>query len=325
MTKEDPMRMHRTLALGAATLALVLSACAPGEGSSPTPAVTGTQPAATDGQAGELPTVTVGSAGFYEAALVGEIYAQALEAAGFTVERQLEIGERPNVQAALTSGEVNLVPEYLGGLGSYLEAEVSADPEETYDNLVEALGELDLVALDYSPGTDADGFVVRQETADELGLATMSDLAEVADELVWGLAPGCPDNPVCGPGLEEVYGIDIAELETETLTPCSTEMAEALNNSAIDVAQVCTTQPDIARFNFVLLEDDGGLQPAQNIVPVLSADLFDQAGAEIAAALDPVSALLTTEELTNLGVEVAVNQTSFADAADTWLSDNGLK
>jgi osmoprotectant transport system substrate-binding protein len=325
MTKEDPMRIHRTLALGAATLALVLSACAPGEGSSPTPAETGSQPAATDAGTGELPAITVGSAGFYEAALVGEIYAQALENAGFTVERQLEIGERPNVQSALTAGEVDLVPEYLGGLGSYLEAEVSSDADATYDNLVEALGEMELVALEYSPGTDADGFVVRQETAEELELATMSDLAEVADQLVWGLAPACPENPVCGPGLEEVYGIDIAELETETLTPCSTEMAEALNNSAIDVAQVCTTQPDIARFNFVLLEDDGGLQPAQNLVPVLSQELFDQAGDEIAAALNPVTELLTTEELTNLGVEVAVDQTSYADAADAWLSDNGLK
>lgn len=322
------MRMHRTLALGAAMLALVLSACAPGEGSDQSPTPTGadpTGPAATDGGTGDRPTVIVGSAGFYEAALVGEIYAQALEAEGFTVQRRLEIGERPNVQSALTSGEVNLVPEYLGGLGSYLEAEVSSDADETYENLQTALEELDLVVLEYSPGTDADGFVVRQETADELELETMSDLAEVADQLVWGLAPACPENPVCGPGLQDVYGIDISELETETLTPCSTEMAEALNNNAIDVAQVCTTQPDIARFNFVLLEDDGGLQPAQNIVPVLTRELHDAAGDEIASILNAVTELLTTEELTNLGVEVAVDQVSYADAADGWLQDNGLK
>jgi osmoprotectant transport system substrate-binding protein len=311
------MRMHRTLALGAVTLALVMGACAPGEESTSTPA-------ATDGEPTERPTVIVGSAGFYEAALVGEIYAQALEAAGFTVQRRLEIGERPNVQAALTSEEVNLVPEYLGGLGSYLEADVSSDADETFDAMQEALQKQGLVALDYTPGTDADGFVVRQETADELGLTTMSDLAEVADQLVWGLAPACPDNEVCGPGLNRVYGIDIAELETETLTPCSTEMAEALNNSAIDVAQVCTTQPDIARFNFVLLEDDQGLQPAQNIAPVMTQELLDAGGDELASTLNAVSALLTTEELTNLGVEVAVNQTSYRDAAAQWLSDNGL-
>ena len=308
------MRIHRTLALGAAGLALALSACSPGGGgSSPSP----------DAGSEERPTVIVGSAGFYEAALVAEIYAQALEANGYTVERQLEIGERPNVQAALTSGEVNLVPEYLGGLGSYLEAEVSSDADATHAALQEALAEQDLVAFDYSPGTDADGFVVRSETAEDLGLETMSDIAEVADQLVWGIAPGCPDNPVCGPGLNEVYGIDINAIETETLAPCSAEIAEALDNSAIDVAQVCTTQPDIVRFNFVLLEDDKGLQPAQNIVPVARQDLVD-AAPDLEEILNGVTELLTTEELTNLGVEVAVDQVSYEDAARQWLEDNGL-
>lgn len=312
------MRIHRTLALGAATLAMIVSACSPGEGGNGS-SVTPSAPSAV-----EKPTVTVGSAGFYEAALIGEIYAQALEGAGYEVERRLEIGERPNVQSALASGEVDLVPEYLGGLGAYLEADISSDPDATRDALQEALTEEGLVALDYSPGTDADGFVVRQETADELGLATMSDLAGAAAQLVWGLPPACPDNPVCGPGLEAVYGIDISTLATETLTPCSTEMAEALNNGAIDVAQVCTTQPDIARFNFVLLEDDKGLQPAQNIVPVATEELLDAAPDDFEATLNAVTALLTTEELTNLGVEVAVNQTSYEDAAADWLADNGL-
>ena len=309
------MRIHRTLALGAAGLALVLSACSSGGG--------GSSPSAGAGDE-ERPTVIVGSAGFYEAALVAEIYAQALEANGYTVERQLEIGERPNVQAALTSGEVNLVPEYLGGLGSYLEAEVSSDADATHAALQEALAEQGLVAFDYSPGTDADGFVVRSETAEDLGLETMSDLAEVADQLVWGIAPGCPDNPVCGPGLNEVYGIDISAIETETLAPCSPEIAEALDNSAIDVAQVCTTQPDIVRFNFVLLEDDQALQPAQNIVPVARQELVDAAPDDLEEILNAVTELLTTEELTNLGVEVAVNQVSYEDAARQWLEDNGL-
>lgn len=307
------MRTHRTLALGAASLVLVLSACSSGGGGSSAAA-----------SAEAKPIVTVGSAGFYEAALVAEIYAQALEANGYTVERQLEIGERPVVQAALTSGEVNLVPEYLGGLGSYLEAEVSSDADATLEAVQAALAEQGLVALDYSPGTDADGFVVRSETAEDLGLVTMSDLAAVADQLVWGIAPGCPDNPVCGPGLNEVYGIDISAIETETLAPCSTEIAQALDSSAIDVAQVCTTQPDIVRFNFVLLEDDLGLQPAQNIVPVARQDLVDAAPADFEEILNAVTALLTTEELTNLGVEVAVDQVSFEDAARAWLEENGL-
>lgn len=309
------MRTNRTLALGAAGLALLVSACSPGGGGQTS------DPAAS---ADPKPTVTIGSAGFYEAALVAEIYAQALEANGYEVERRLEIGERPNVQAALASGEVNLVPEYLGGLGAHLGVEVSSDADATYDAVQAALAEQGLVAFDYSPGTDADGFVVRSETAEDFGLETMSDLAEVADQLVWGIAPACADNPNCGPGLNEVYGIDIATLETETLSPCSTEMAQALDNGAIDVAQVCTTQPDILRFNFVLLQDDQGLQPAQNILPVARAELVDAAAADFEQTLNAVSALLTTEELTELGVEVAVEQVSYEDAAAQWLEDNGL-
>ena len=310
------MRIHRTLALGAATLVLVLSACSSGEGGSPSGA-------ASEPATGDLPEISIGSAAFPEAALVAEIYAQALEANGFTVERHLELGERDAVRAAFDAGEIDLAPDYIGGLASLLEAEVSPDAEATHAGMIAALEALGQTAFDYSPGTDADGFVVRQETADELGLVTMSDLAEVARDLVWGLAPGCPDNPVCGPGLNEVYGIDISTLDTESLTPCSAEIAEALNADAIQVAQVCTTQAEIASFNFVLLEDDGGLAPAQNIAPVLTQELADAGGDQLAGVLNAVSELLTTEELTNLNLQIA-DQESFEDIASQWLTDNAL-
>ena len=308
------MRMHRKLALGAATLALVLSACSSGEGESPSSAAS---------QQADLPEVSMGSAGFPEAALVAEIYAQALEAQGFTVERHLELGERPAVRAAFDSGDINIAPDYLGGLGSLLESEVSSDADATHDALVTALEEIGQTALDFSPGTDADGFAVRQETADEFSLVNMTDLAGVADQLVWGLATGCPDNPVCGPALNDVYGIDISALDTESLNPCSPEIAEALNNSAIDVAQVCTTQAEIAAFNFVLMDDDGGMAPAQNLLPVMTQDLADAGGDTLANALNAVTELLTTEELTNLNQQIA-EQESYEDIASQWLSDNAL-
>ena len=308
------MRMHRTLALGAASLALIVSACTPGEGGSPSSEAS---------QAANLPTISVGSAGFSEAALVGEIYAQALEAQGFTVDRNLELGERDAVRAAIDGGDINLYPDYLGGLAGFLELVPTSDAEATQADIATALEPLGQTILDFSPGTDADGFAVRQETADELSLATMSDLAGATD-LVWGLAPGCPDNPLCGPGLNDVYGIDINTLETESLAPCSAEMAEALNSAAIDVAQVCTTQAEIASFNFVLLEDDQGLAPAQNIAAVLTQELADAGGDSLATTLNAVTELLTTEELTNLNLLIAEQQ-SFEDIADQWLSDNGLK
>jgi osmoprotectant transport system substrate-binding protein len=309
------MRNSRTLALGATLLALLVSACTSGGDGSPS--ADGTQSA-------DLPSISIGSAGFPEAALVAEIYAQALESNGFTVERHLELGERPAVRAAFDGEEINLAPDYLGGLASLLEAEVTADPEETHANLVAALEPLGQTALDYSPGTDVDGFAVRQETAEELDLENMSDLAGVADQLIWGLASGCPENDLCGPGLNEVYGIDIGTLDTESLDPCGGEIAQALNEGAIDVAQVCTTQAEIAQFNFTVMTDDLGLAPAQNIAPILTQELADAGGDALADALNAVSELLTTEELTNLNLLIA-DQQSYEDIADQWLTDNGLK
>jgi osmoprotectant transport system substrate-binding protein len=227
------------------------------------------------------------------------------------------------VRAAFDAGEINLAPDYVGGLAAFLELELTSDADAVHAALLPALEELGQTAFDYSPGTDADGFAVRQETADELGLTTMSDLAEVAGDLVWGLATGCPENPICGPGLLDVYGIDISAIDVEALSPCSPEIAEALNSGAIGVAQVCTTQAEIASFNFVVMEDDKGLMPAQNLLPVLTQEVADAGGDDLAAILNSVTELLTTEELINLNLSIA-EQESYEDIASQWLSDNGL-
>jgi osmoprotectant transport system substrate-binding protein len=309
------MRRYRTLALGAASLVLVLSACSPGGSGSPSGSA-----------AAEKPIVKVGSAGFWEAAVVGEMYAQALAAKGYTVEQHLEIGERPAVHAALEAGDINLIPEYLGGLGGQGLGikDLSPDPQTALDNMQSALADKGWVTFDFSPGTDADGFAVRQETADLYKLKTMSDVAKVADKLTWGVAEGCPTNPVCGIGLKDKYGIDLAALDVVSLSPCSTDIATALNDSAIDIAQVCTTQPEISSMNFVLLDDDQHLQPAQNMVPLATKELADAASADFAETLNAITAKLTTEALTKLGESIVVKHEEIADVATQFLKDNGL-
>ncbi len=314
------MRTNRTLVLGAALLALVMSACSPGEGGSSAAPSTGGE-----SQAAELPTITIGSAGFYESAIVAEIWAQALEAAGFTIERQLELGARDVTHPALVDGELDLMPEYLGGyLAVTFEGEPTPDVDATLEALRTELEAVGLVAFDPTPGTDADGFAVRSETATELGLENMSDLAEVAGDLSWGVAQECGENPNCGPGLERVYGIDFASLDVQTLDACTTAIAEALNASNIDVAQVCTTQPEIIAFNLVLLEDDLGLAPAQNLVPVVRQEIVDEAGDLLETTLNSVSELLTTEALTELGVAIVIDGGSYDEVAAQWLEDNGF-
>lgn len=311
------MRKNRTLALGAVVLALVMSACAPGEGGSSSPGASASAPAVGG-------TVSIGSQGFYESQLMAEIYAQALEAAGYTVERNLAIGTREETWPALSSGQIDLMPEYIGSLTSFLEGEASGDSDETYAAMVELIEAEGLTALDFTEAQDQNAFVVRSETAEEFGLATMSDLADVATDLVWGLPPECETNPLCAGALEESYGIPFADLEIEPLAACDAPIATALNDGVVDVAELCSTQPDIERFGFVRLEDDMLTQPAENIAPIISQEKLDELGDGFAEILNAISAEMTTEDLTSLGVQVAVDQRDVAEVAAEWLTDKGL-
>jgi Periplasmic glycine betaine/choline-binding (lipo)protein of an ABC-type transport system (osmoprotectant binding protein) len=310
------MRIGRKLALGASLLALLVSACTTGGGSSTSP--TGGSPATSK------PKIVVGSADFYESALVAEIYAQALEAKGYTVERKLNVGARQATNAALKSGDLNLMPEYIGSEARELKATATGDPVATAANLKAALKPLGLTVLDIAPGQDQNGFVVRQETADQYSLKTVSDLAKVADKVKWGLPGECSTNPSCGPALKTAYGIDIGKLRVTKLDACSAAMATALSSSNIDVAELCTTQPDIEKFNLVLLEDDKQSQAADNMAPVVRQDLLDKAPSDFADTLNAISAKLTTDTLTKLGVKVAVDHQKPEDVAKQFLADSGL-
>ena len=235
------------------------------------------------------------------------------------------------MHAALVGSCVDFVPEYIGSLLACLRLqhalaaapEPTGDPAETFEALQGRLAEIDLRALGYTPAQDQNAFVVRADTAEEYGLETMSDLAEVADQLTWGLPPECEGNPVCGAGLEEVYGIDIAQLEVQELAACDAPIAIALNEGEVHVGQLCSTQPDIDRFGFVVLEDDRGLQPAENIAPVLRNEVLE-ASPELEEILNPVSEQMTTDELRALGVRVAVEQEDIPDVAADWLRSRGL-
>lgn len=314
------MRRFRMLALGASVLALMVSACTAGGGGS-----TSASASASASQAAK-PKIIVGSANFPESAIVAEIYAQALEKKGYTVDRKLNLGARTLTNDALKSGQINLMPEYLGYEAAELKANATGDPAATLVALKAALDPLGLTALDYAPGTDQNGFAVRKETADQMSLKTMSDAAKVANQLKWGLPPECGTNAGCGQALKDKYGIDVngSGFQWVKLAPCSAQIAAALNSKNIDVGEVCTTQSDIARFNFVLLDDDKQSQVAGNLVPVLTKDLATSGGSDLADVLNAVSAKLTTEALTQMAVKSDVDKQKVEDIAAAFLSDNGL-
>jgi osmoprotectant transport system substrate-binding protein len=302
-----------------AALALLISACQPGGSVSPS------QSSGSPSTPAELPTAVIGSADFDEAAVVAEIYAQALEAAGFTVERNLYTGPRETTLPALETGELNLMPEYIGSLLSVgFEGTATGDPAETFAALQEELGGVGLVAFDYAPGADQNAFAVTSETAESLDIASLTDAAAVAGDLTWGLPPECETRPTCGAGLQELYGIDIASITVENIAPCSPAMAEALNTGAVKIGLLCSTQPEIITYNLVVLEDDQQLQPADNMAPVLTQELADAGGDLLETTLNDISMALTTDDLTELYYSVAVDAQDIADVAQTWLEDNGL-
>ncbi|CAN5825471.1 ABC transporter substrate-binding protein [soil metagenome] len=322
------MRRFRMLALGASLLVLA-GACGTGGGSPTTQPSPATSPAGSTG-------IRIGSAGFYESALVAEIYAQVLEANGYSVDRQLEIGPRTVTFPALESGQFDMMPEYIGSTLEYVVqddgdpgGEASNDTQATLSSLQARLNERGLTVLGPTTAQDYDAFVMRPSTAESLGISQMSDLAEHAQELTWGVPPECATNPLCAGQLEDPYGIDFASLEVIELGACGGEIAAALGTAAegaVDIGLMCSTQPDIARFGLLLLEDDQGVTPAQNLAPIFRNEWLEAAGGAqaLAAILDPVSAELTTEDLTELNVRVGLDQEDFEVVAREWLEEQGM-
>ena len=287
----------------------------------------------------EEPAIVVGSDGFYESVLAAEIWAQALESAGYEIDRAgLAIGTRATRIEAFEAGQIDLMAEYVGnGLEFFTDAEgaadnvaaieVSGNPEVDAGSLeqVYALRGFDVSALGLSTGQDQNAAVVRPETAEQYDLSTMSDLAAVQGDLRWGLPPECSSNPGCKLALE-TYGVTYPPENLSELGACGAEIAGALEGDAIDLAWLCSTQPIIGQNGWIVLEDDLQTQPPGNLVPIINNEVADQldGGADaIAAILDPISAELTTDVLTELGVRIAVDQEDIEDVAAEFLAGLG--
>jgi osmoprotectant transport system substrate-binding protein len=266
--------------------------------------------------------LTVAAANYAESNILAQIYGQALEAADIDEDISIEenFGTRPTLLAGFEDGEVGLSPEYVGGLLNELEGPdtATADTAENVALLNDALAGEDLVAFEPSEAQDVDALAVTQETADELGLETYTDLAAVAGQLTLGAPAECAEFPACIPGLRDTYGIEFGNfLPLDPGEP----VFEALSNGDIDVARVFSTDAVIAENDWVVLVDDQGLNPAQNVIPVARSE-FDTP--EIADVVNAVSAVLTTEELTELNRKVISDKEDPEDVAADFLAENDL-
>jgi len=275
------------------------------------------------GATGETGTIVVGSKNFTEQLILGEMYAQLLEENGFDVERVLNLGGTAVAHEALLAGEIDLYPEYTGtGLLAILEMETMSDPDEVFDIVSEEyLAQFDLVWLDQAPMNNSNALAVTREFSEERNITTISELVEIADELKLAAVPDFEERPDGLVGLNEVYG----DFEFEEILVLDPGLKyQAFLNGDAEVVLAFGTDGQVAGYDLVVLEDDGGLWPPYHVAPVIRQERLD-ASPQVADILNELAPLLTSEIVADLNWLVDGDEAMEpADVARDFLIENGL-
>ena len=272
---------------------------------------------------GDLKTITVGSADFTESKIIAEIYAQALEANGFSITRQFGIGSRETYIPAVQDHSIDLIPEYTGNLLQYFDAESTATtPDTVLLALFKALPG-DLSILYPSPAEDKDTLAVTEETAQRWNLTSIADLATRSPEVKVGGPSEFQTRQTGLVGLKQKYGLDIAPANFIAISDGGgPATVQALTGGTVTAANIFSTSPAIEQSNLVVLEDPENVFLAANVVPLVASQKMSS---DLKTVLDAVSAKLTTEALIELNTSVEGNQGIDPDeAAEKWIADNGF-
>jgi osmoprotectant transport system substrate-binding protein len=263
----------------------------------------------------------VGSQDYYSNEIIAETYAQALEAAGYPVERQLRIGQREAYMPEIEAGDIDLFPEYTGPALQHWQPKPTARlADAVYAELQEAVPE-NLRVLDQSPATDQDAYVVTREFADRWDLTTIADLAKVAEPLTLGGNSEGETRPNGPRGLKDKYGVEVKFTPIEDGGgPLTVKALKALKDNDVQLAIIYTADPSIQKNDLVVLEDPEGLFLASNVVPVASDDINDEA----AALINEISGVMTAEELVALNARSVDEKLPAATIAKDWLTAKSL-
>jgi osmoprotectant transport system substrate-binding protein len=265
--------------------------------------------------------ITVGSADFPESTLLGEIYAQALEARGANVTRRFGLGAREVYFPAAERGEVTLVPEYTNSLLSFVvrpDAPTATNVSEQVDALRAALP-ANLTVLTPSTAEDKDVIVCRRDVSDRYQLKTLSDLATVSGDIVLGAAPEFEERSPFGvAGLRDILGAEFKEFKP---LGKGQQIVDALAAGEIQCGNLFSTNSYIRSNDLVTMQDDQVIVPNEAVIPLIAKD---KATADVQAVLDAVSSTLDTNQLADLMVHVEQDGDAPADVAAGWLDANGL-
>lgn len=315
MTKFSLIGRTAVAATVAAALALTLAACGSDSGDS--------DKGSTDQPGKGKPAVTMGTKDFAEQFLLGELYAQALRAKGFKVDLKRNIGASEVIDKALTSGKIDLYPEYTGVIYSNKElANLGDHPKSadvTYEGAKKWEAKRGYTMLERTPFQDADGFATTKAYATKNGLKTIDDMKKVKS-FTYG---GPPENGTRYQGvigLKEAYGlnqVDFKPLKTGT-------QYQALDQGQVDSIAIFTTDGQLAGGKYSVLTDTKGIFGYQNVAPVVNDKVLKKEGSGFADALNAVSKLLTTDAIIAMNKSVQVDQKDPADVAKAFLKANKL-
>jgi osmoprotectant transport system substrate-binding protein len=281
------------------------------------------------GDAGDQGNVVLGSQDFPEGLIMTSMYQLLLENAGYTVSTKT-VTTRDVYLGELENGAVDIAPEYLGGLADFLNTEINGpdaepvttpDVQESLDALTQLAGQEGITVLDPAEAAAANAFFVTQEYAEQNDLQTLSDLGVLGQPIKLAAAPDCEGRTDCQAGLENVYGINISEIVPTGYATAQT--FDAVLSGEVELGQTGTTDGTLESQGLMFLEDDQNIQPAQNLIPAVNADFYEQ-NEGVADILNPLMETLSTEDLIELNSQVSVERQKPEDAAQAYLEGEGL-
>jgi osmoprotectant transport system substrate-binding protein len=321
------MSTRRTIPALAAVLALTLGAAACGSDNSNGGGSSSSTPSTSSGQSAAIKhndanakiTLTVGSKNFTEQKVLGEIYAQAFQAAGYTVKTALNLGDEKTALKGVKTDQISGYPEYTGtALLSFLKVPAKKLPKDeaaAYDEVKAGMAKQGIEAFPPTPFTSSNEVGLLKKKADELGVTKISDLKSKAGQLTLFGSPECRTRLDCLLGLEQVYG-----LKFKKFTPVDIDQRhEVLTSGQADLSIVFTTDPQIKRNNEVLLEDDKGMFPPYNSTFLMKQSTADAAGPDLATTIDAVNKNLTAEVMQELNARVDLDKDTPQQAAQAYL------
>jgi osmoprotectant transport system substrate-binding protein len=265
--------------------------------------------------------VTIGDKNFTEENILGALYAQALQAKGYKVNLKDNIGSSEITYKALTSGQIDMYPEYTGTLLSAVanQTKLPKTASQAYSEAKAFAESHGLTLLADTPFTDSDVLAAKPAYAAQHHLKTVADLKPLGKAVKLGGDPPFATRFAGMVGLKQAYGV------TPTFVPIAIGLSyKALDSGQVNIQDLFTTDGQLVSGHYTLLSDPKGIFGFQNVAPVVKKSVLTKEGPEFVATLNKVSALLTTKAVQQMNLAASVNKQSPAAIAQQFLHANGL-